>query len=100
MSEKNDKPVTQPTEPESEHTPVVYSSGLAEGHGPMERIYGVHEETKPDNQPFHLMGASGYEYTLDKINDETREEFHRLDMKRRLEAGAEAAGKSKKTNLL
>jgi len=58
----------------------------------MERMYGLNkdEETKHDKRPFHLMGASGYEYTLDKINDEIREEFHRLDMKRRLEAGAAA----------
>jgi len=71
----------------------------------MERMYGEHKEIKPDKLPFHLLGAGGYEYTLDKTNDEIREVFHRQDMKKHLEAGAAAgpgpgpAGKTKKKSL-
>ena len=43
------------------------------------------DSSRLDQLPFHLMGASGYEYTLDKTNDEIREEFHRQEMKKRLE---------------
>jgi len=63
------------------------------------------DSSRLDKLPFHLLGAGGYEYTLDKTNDEIRENFHRLDVKRRLEAGAAAgsgpgpAGKTKKKSL-
>jgi len=61
------------------------------------------DSSRLDKLPFHLLGTGGYEYTLDKTNDEIREEFHRLDMKRHLEAGAAAgpgpAGKTKKKSL-
>ena len=54
-----------------------------------------------DELPFHLMGAGGYEYTLEKTNDEIREDLHRMDTKKQLEAAAAAgpAGNTKKKSL-
>jgi hypothetical protein len=105
MTERTDHPVSQPLEPRPR--PVICSSSLEEGREPLEKRWKDASEieeiiigsSRLDKLPFRIMGASGYEYTLAKINDETREEFHRLDMKRRLEAGAGAAGISKNTKL-
>jgi len=108
MTEKTNHPVSQPPEPEPEHRTVVYSSSLEEERVPLEKSWKEASQieeikidsSRPDKQPFHLMGASGYEYTLGKLNDEIRENFHRLDMKRRLETASPAgpaAGAAKST---
>ena len=117
MSEKTEHPAIQPTEHEPthehEHSPVVYSSYLEEGHGPMERMRQAKGErkveelkinsTRQDNLPFHILGAGGFEYSLEKANDEIREEFHRQDVKKHLEAvaatGPVPAGKTKKKGI-
>jgi hypothetical protein len=57
------------------------------------------DASKLKELPFRLMGTGSHYNSLARINNEIRDEFHRMDSKRRLESGTVTAKKQTKSQL-
>jgi len=57
------------------------------------------DASKLEELPYRLMGTGSHYYSLARINNEIRNEFERMDSKKRLEAGAAQAGNKTKSSL-